>query len=142
MGGLQDHRRGDSGVTGFLPARCTQAPVVAWLQAWKTPLWHWRGQVVSDRSREFEELLGDNDTDGMRALVLGSCIAATCPVEACQRVHRARNQVAAEDIPLILILNVLDHGSQDSPIEEVVAAPLVERGGWAGYSPHDSLSRK
>jgi hypothetical protein len=67
----------------FLPTWCTQAPLVASLQACKTVLGHRGGKVIAGSFREFKELIGHDGAHGMNPNVIATDFTAAGSVETC-----------------------------------------------------------
>jgi hypothetical protein len=58
----------------------------------------WSRQIVAARTGELEELLADDNTDGMDTDVTGSGVAAAVPEETGERIHAAGLEFSAKDI--------------------------------------------
>jgi hypothetical protein len=99
VGGFEDHRGRDPGPKRFGPASRAQAPLISWLQTREVVLGSRGGQVVSDRTGEFQEIRCDPGAHDVHAGVRTPGAAAPVPVESGQRIVGAVLKLGTEDIP-------------------------------------------
>src|SRR3546814_1642677 len=69
MRGLKHDQRREAGLPRLFPARGAQAPAVALMQPAKAIFGAGGGQVVADGAGELQELVRDDDADGMHAAI-------------------------------------------------------------------------
>src|SRR5262245_15301194 len=82
----------------LLPARGADAPAIAGHETGEAEPLTRRREIVADRLREGEEPLGHHGADSVHAEIAGARPARAVAIEACQRVERARVELAAEDV--------------------------------------------
>ena len=90
------------------PACRAHAPLVAGAQAGEAVLRHRRRQVVAVGDGELQELVGDHAADDVEPGVVAAVLAAARAVVPGQRVHRARDQLVAEDVALLHVVILAD----------------------------------
>src|SRR5215472_1667148 len=98
MGGAQRDAGRLTGSERLLPARRTEAPAVARLQAGKTPLRHRRREIVAARLGEGEEFRGHDDANRMAAGILRAGVATSVAEEAGHWLDGAAFEPFAQDI--------------------------------------------
>src|SRR5512133_888507 len=98
----EHHRRRAAGSVRLQPARRAHAPVIAGRQAREAPLRSRRGEVVAGDGAELEELGRHDRADRVAPDVLGPRRAAAVAVEAGHRIARAGQQLAADDVEVLV----------------------------------------
>ena len=96
---LQAHHRCDAIVVGLFPARCTDAPVVPWFQAWELKSRHRRAQVIALGLAVTEKLLGHHAADAVLAVIRLIGLAKTISIPTSHRIASADFQGLAKNIP-------------------------------------------
>ncbi len=94
----QHDLRCEAGLQRFLPARRTQAPLVARLQSWKTPLQIGSRKIVPGRFRKCQKLGRQHHADRMRTHILRPRIAAAITKKAGHRRRAANAQLTAQHV--------------------------------------------
>jgi hypothetical protein len=87
---MQFHLRCLAFFKRFLPSWCTQAPLIAGLEARKSVLGHWSGEVVTRSLRELKELIGHDGAHGVNPNIVTTDFAAASAIKACYRRCAAR----------------------------------------------------
>jgi len=98
MGGFEDDGAGGASLLHLEPARGTDAPAVAGLEAGEAMLRHGGGEVVAEGLRRGQEGLVDHAADGVDAEVVGAGLAAAGAVEAGHGSAAAGGEGLAEDV--------------------------------------------
>src|SRR3546814_14269043 len=95
MRGLKHDQRREAGLPRLFPARGAQAPAVALMQPAKAIFGAGGGQVVADGAGELQELVRDDDADGMHAAIRRIGFAAAVAGPAGQRIEGTGLQLPA-----------------------------------------------
>ncbi len=100
MGGSKPHLRCLSRFECFLPAGCTQAPLITGLQAGKAVPGHRSRQIVADRFGELEELGGHHGAHGVHSGVAAVGLAAAVAEPTRHWIGAAGDEWFAVDVCL------------------------------------------
>lgn len=98
VGGSQDNFRRVAGFRRLKPASGAEAPMVSRLEAGKIVVRHGGREVVAATLRKREEFGRDDNTDGVRPVILRACIAMPVAEKPRHRVETARLKRGAQDI--------------------------------------------
>ena len=81
LGGFQQNRWGHSILVGLLPARRTDAPVIAGLKTWKTEVRHRRAQIIALGSAVTEKAFRHHTADTVTSKIrhIGSTMSISEP---------------------------------------------------------------
>src|SRR3546814_8697877 len=96
MRGRKHDQRREAGLPRLFPARGAQAPAVALMQPAKALFGAGGGQVVADGAGELQELVRDDDADGMHAAIRRIGFAAAVAGPAGQRIEGTGLQLYAK----------------------------------------------
>ena len=91
-------RRGASAFERGFPAGNANTPAIARFQTGKTPVRHWRDQVVSIEHGEIEEFLGHLDAHNMQPDVFRPGAAISVAVKSRHRIATATAQFGAKNV--------------------------------------------
>ena len=98
VGGPQRHTRCLARIESLLPARRTQAPAIARLQARKTELGGWGREIIAAGFRVREKPWGHDCTDRVTAHIFTARVAAPVAEETSHGFQRADLEPLAEHI--------------------------------------------
>lgn len=98
MGGGETHGRGAAGIEGFLPARDTETPAVAGLEAGKIPLGGGGGEIVAAEIGEVQKLLGRLNANGVQADITGAGAAVAIAIKPGHRFAAAAGERFEKDV--------------------------------------------
>src|SRR5581483_2727674 len=119
MGRFQVDRRGAVVLERGFPTRHANAPLVAGLQARKSPFWNRRDQIVAIEYRKIQKLTRHLHADGMQAHVFRAGSAKTVAIKSGHRIATAALELGAE--------NVGGHQRNSGSSVETVDSPLLCR---------------
>lgn len=90
------------------PIRGSNAPSITGYQSCKSVLRHRRGQIVADSLLVIKKLGGDDRTDGVTSMILGSAGATAVSIKSGDRVEAARLQFPTDDISIRHVSSIAD----------------------------------
>jgi hypothetical protein len=100
-GGFEDDGRGDLGLQGFDPARETDTPPIARLQAGKAHLGAGCREIVALGLAVFQKVGGQYRTDLVAARIAPEVVTQTVAQKARLRVGATGPEVGPEDVSLL-----------------------------------------
>ena len=98
VSGAQDHAGSLSGLKGFLPTRCTEAPTVAGFEAAKADFRHRCRKIVATGFGKREKRGGHDGADRVATDILSPSVAAAVSKEARHGVYRAEFKPVTEHV--------------------------------------------
>ena len=103
-----------AGLKSLLPASRAEAPTIARFESRETEFGPRRGQVITSRPGELEELPGHHGADGVGADVRRIGLAATAPKPARFRRMAAVGEGVAEhvDLPILTVAAAVHGGAK------------------------------
>lgn len=98
MGGLQNQGRVDARPERLNVSRCTDTPLIPWLESGKSELGRRGAEIVSDLLLKLEELRSHPYAGRVLARVFGIGLATAIPEKPGQRIAGAGSKRGTEDV--------------------------------------------